>query len=423
MHKRFGYLPVVSQLHDANALEPLVGPYLSWLDSLGGERRSADDLHQDAPLLILVGTGGTERQILQLWVERPGVGAGPVILIAHPDHNSLAASLEVLARLQQEGAAGCVVFIDKPDDPSADGRLLAAVHDLEVDRALRASRLGLVGTPSDWLIASSPDARAVRTMWGPVVHNIQTATLREWLPAPDAALVNLEADAFVRDASRVAEPDLAQIREAVRVYLVLRRIVEAEELNALTVRCFDLVVKEQTTACYGLARLNDEGLIAGCEGDLVTTVGMLWVKLLLGQLPWMANVARVDEANDLMWLAHCTVPRTLVKEYAIRSHFESGLGVGIQGTFATGPMTLVRIGGASMEKIWIAEGNLVQTGDDEHLCRTQIQLQLDAGAVAELLRAPLGNHLVVVPGHHADRLRAWWKLVIQPRATNGKGNP
>ena len=34
------------------------------------------------------------------------------------------------------------------------------------------------------------------------------------------------------------------------------------------------------------------------------------------------------------------------------------------------------------------------------------------GTVGDLLRAPLGNHLVLVKGHHLTRLQAWWEMMI-----------
>jgi L-fucose isomerase-like protein len=172
------------------------------------------------------------------------------------------------------------------------------------------------------------------------------------------------------------------------------------------------VLNLETTGCFGLAELTDEGVIAGCEGDLVSTVGLLWAYKLLDEIPWMANPAQLDEAANAIWLAHCTVPRRMVESYRLRSHFESGLGVGIQGLLPTGPVTLLRIGGTEMRQLWLAEGKIVETGEAENLCRTQARVELTRGHVTDLLHAPLGNHLVLVPGHHADRLQAWWKMLI-----------
>jgi L-fucose isomerase-like protein len=190
-------------------------------------------------------------------------------------------------------------------------------------------------------------------------------------------------------------------------------VADQQNLDAITVRCFDLVLDLRTTGCFALAQLTDEGIIAGCEGDLVSTVGLLWAHELLGEIPWMANPAQLDADDNTLWLAHCTIPRTIVQDYCLRSHFESGLGVGIQGSLPTGPVTLLRIGGKGMERLWLAEGAITQTGDAEDLCRTQAEIQLArGGTVGDLLSAPMGNHLVLVAGHHLDRLQAWWEMVI-----------
>ena len=76
----------------------------------------------------------------------------------------------------------------------------------------------------------------------------------------------------------------------------------------------------------------------------------MWAHELLELTPWMANPAQLDPARNMLWLAHCTVPRSLVESYRLRSHFESGLGVGIQGALPAGPVTLLRIGGKKMDR-------------------------------------------------------------------------
>ncbi|MEA3340278.1 MAG: hypothetical protein U9R15_09955, partial [Chloroflexota bacterium] len=229
------------------------------------------------------------------------------------------------------------------------------------------------------------------------------------------------------------------LEDGARVYLGLRQLVERYTLSALTLRCFDLVIRLRTTGCLALAQLNDESVIAGCEGDLVSTLGMLWAYHLLGQIPWMANPARLNGADNKLWLAHCTVPRRLTRRYQLlgtaipmaryqllgtaipmaryrlRSHFESGLGAAIQGEIAPGPVTLLRIGGAGLERIWLAEGDLLRNGDAEDLCRTQVEIRLTQGSVSDLLRAPLGNHLVMVRGRYAGRLRSWWEAMLRPQ--------
>lgn len=187
----------------------------------------------------------------------------------------------------------------------------------------------------------------------------------------------------------------------------MRSLVREESLDALTVRRFDLLGASQATSCLALCVLSDDGVVAGCEGDLPSVVAMLWVRRLLGAACWMANPARLDPAGQMLTPAHCTVPRTMLTESRIDTHFESGLGRAVAGTLPTGPVTLVRIGGRDLDRLWLTEGELVASLAEPDLCRSQGTVRLDRGRVEDLLSDPLGNHLVLVPGRHTARLGAF----------------
>jgi L-fucose isomerase-like protein len=414
MSTEFRFLTVAPDfLVDEETVHAITGDYVAALRARGGVSWTEDELTDPAPLFLLVATGGTENVILQLQAAREShVPNAPVFLIAHPANNSLPAALEVLARLQQDGAQGRIFYLKSPEDETGLQQIAEAAQNLAVHRALQQARIGLLGDPSDWLVASMPGAATVQATWGPEVVPIAMDEITEQLEQISNDELRPTLDALKADATEIREPTEEEMRDVVRVQAALRHLVDKYDLDAVTVRCFDLVLNLETTGCFGLAELTDEGVIAGCEGDLVSTVGLLWAYKLLDETPWMANPAQLDEAANAIWLAHCTVPRRMVESYRLRSHFESGLGVGIQGLLPTGPVTLLRIGGTEMRQLWLAEGKIVETGEAENLCRTQARVELTRGHVTDLLHAPLGNHLVLVPGHHADRLQAWWKMLI-----------
>jgi len=416
MDTRFGYIPIAVTLESESETESLIERYAPALEQLGGARWPADALDEPVPLLLVILTGGTEQEALRLWANREASAPGePLSLLAHPGNNSLPAAMEVLAWLQQEGASGRILYLAGPDDREGLGRLEIAVRDLEVRTALQGARIGLVGEPSGWLVASTPDPAVLHGTWGPEVVSI---ALDELYGALQAVRIETAASLLrplVSGAAEVREPSPTELEDVVRVYVALRGLVQQHRLDAISLRCFDLVSELATTGCFAVAQLNDDGTIAGCEGDLVSTTGMLWAYKLLEEVPWMANPVQLNPAAGTLWLAHCTVPRCLVSRYWLRSHFESGLGVGLAGELPRGPVTLLRIGGKAMNQLWLAEGDVVRSGSAENLCRTQAEVQLTRGEVGDLLHAPLGNHLVCVRGHHMDRLRAWWKAMIAPR--------
>ena len=166
--RTFDFVTVGSPLHDAAALRLSLEPYLSALAGLGGREAGEEALPGAAPVAFVVATGGTEAEVLRLRALREAAAPGePLLLVTVPGHNSLPAALETLGRVRQEQGRGRIVHLASPDDAASLGRLSAALDDLRVLGRLGRSRIGLVGTPSDWLVASVPAAEAVREVWGP----------------------------------------------------------------------------------------------------------------------------------------------------------------------------------------------------------------------------------------------------------------
>lgn len=54
----------------------------------------------------------------------------------------------------------------------------------------------------------------------------------------------------------------------------LKEVICTNQLDAITLECFDMVNNHSVTACLALALLNSRGVVAGCEGDLVSLPGM-----------------------------------------------------------------------------------------------------------------------------------------------------
>lgn len=409
---RCSVLPVTAALHGHDVVAEALAELAAHLDTHELHVVSdVADASPDEPLTIFVVTGGTEQLVLDAWAQRQAIIAGePLVLLTRPEHNSLPAALEALARLQHDGARARIVMLHPGDDPDDRVDIEEVVHDVAVWHALHQARIGLVGTPSDWLVASVPLVEGVRRRWGTEIVDVSLSEVidrfEENIEAPIAVPVRLRARPH--DHS----PHPADIETAARVEPVLRDVVEERQLDAIAVRCFDLVTTAFTSGCLALSALNDRGVIAGCEGDVASTMGLLWTRSLTGRPGWMANPAGIDRTTGVIELAHCTVPLSMVEGYQLETHFESDLGVGIVGELPPGPVTLARLGGDELEHLWCADGQALVTPRREERCRTQLDVRIPPGAAGELLDHPLGNHLIVIYGHHADHLRAWWREMV-----------
>lgn len=400
----FTYIPVASGLHDEHSLAAATAAIHRALQSAGGIPAPAGAPPPgaaDIPFWF-VQTGGTEEEVMhRVAVWRAAGGTGPVLLLAHAGHNSLPASLEILARVRQVGSRGRIYLLrgDPATDAPALDALARTATAIEANRRLAADRIGQIGAPSSWLVASSHSADTVRARFGSTLVPISLDEIRafmareETVPPSPAELAAWNA---ATDRAGVSEDTY---RRSLALHRALKAAVEKHSLTALTVRCFDWVRQDCATGCLALALLADEGVSAGCEGDIPSILMLRWIQHLTGRPGWMANPADIRPAEGEIALAHCTVPLSLVRSHAFKTHFESGIGLGIDGTFPHGPVTLLRLGGSRLERFWGAEGEIAADTHADGQCRTQVLVRAAPSDLAPLLEDPLGNHLILAPGH------------------------
>lgn len=351
---------------------------------------------------ILILTGGVEREALKIASQMPS----PTLLIAHPGHNSLPASLEILARIRQDGGAGEILF-GTPQTIAVG--LQRELRIYSAWAALRFSRVGMIGDPSDWLIASDVDRAFLKGQLGIELVDIPIDELIDRVGATKAQRRHVSE--FTKHAEGIKEASKEEVSGSIAIYQALRDIVDNYRLSACTVRCFDLVERLQNTGCYALSRLNDENVIAGCEGDLQAMFSMYVGSLVSAKAAFMANIASIDPQERNLIIAHCTCPLSLSTSYMIRSHFESSLGVGIAAQIPPGPCTIFRLGGERLDRLFVREGTITGSLAREDLCRTQATISVD-GSLEPLLTSPLGNHHILISGHHRDTIERFFSRFL-----------
>ena len=188
------------------------------------------------------------------------------------------------------------------------------------------------------------------------------------------------------------------------IYEALKVIISQHQLQGFTLRCFDLLSTVKDTGCMPLARLNAEGYVAGCEGDVPAMLSMMIVRSLAGVSGFQANPAHINPETGEMLFAHCTIPLNMVERYELDTHFESGIGTGIRGFMKPGPVTIFKVSG-DLSRRFIAEGELIENQSKPDLCRTQQLIRLsDKSQTSYFLTNPIGNHHIILPGHLKELL-------------------
>lgn len=403
--KSIAIYTLTSELHDEQAVGAVTREFLESL-SIEYDFRGSDyaDFGSYPLSLIFVRTGGTEGIFRRLLPTLP-IGKGEKFyLLSSGKSNSLAASMEILSYLQQNDLQGEILHGD-PGYISRRINMLAQVESAR--RKLRACRLGVVGEPSDWLISSYADKDKVREYLGIELIDIPMQELLDTIAATPI-------DPTSAPSMQISSPDdnvpkeLA-IRQALpgahQIYLALKTIVDRYQLQGFTLRCFDLLTAVRNTGCMALARFNSEGIVAGCEGDVPAMLSMMIAQVLTGMSGFQANPARINPETGELLFAHCTIPFNMVEHYELDTHFESGIGVGIRGYMKEGPVTIFKVSG-DLSRCFIEEGELVRNQAQPDLCRTQQIIRLsDPSKAHYFLTKPIGNHHVIMRGHHKRLLQ------------------
>ena len=361
-----------------------------------GEDFSAYGSH-DAEL-IYVRTGGTENAFKAVFPRL----AGPVRLLTSGASNSLAASMEILSFLRQNGREGEILH---GSAAYIAERIAALSRASRARRRLQGSRAGVVGRPSDWLIASEPDRAAVKERLGIELVDIP---IEELITEIHSGLCEGPSGFPLKSVKHSVNRKVTQkvFDGALDIYSALKRLIDRYELSAVTVRCFDLLEAVGNTGCIALALLNAEGIPAGCEGDIPTLLTMCVSNALFDVPGFMANPSRMDPSTGEMIFAHCTVPLNMLRNYSYDTHFESGIGVAVKGELPEGPVTLFKMA-PGLDRCFTAEAGLIKNLSEKSLCRTQVLLRLEDRSLCRdyFLKDPIGNHHVIIPGHRAQEIR------------------
>ena len=343
--------------------------------------------------VIFIRTGGTEGKFKSVLHKVKGY----VRLLTSGMCNSLAASMEILSYLRQQGRQGEILH----------GSSSYIVQHLRIDyqveqslKQLKGVRLGVIGKPSDWLISSEVDREVVREKLGVEFVDIPIEELHDAYQSVDVDSASWKAlmeTEVVRDFDKHHSPCLTQYKEgAFKLYMGLKQLVDRYQLKGFTLRCFDMLSLVHNTGCMALAMFNAQGIPACCEGDTPALLTMTIGQALLGYAGFQANPSRINVDTDEITFAHCTVPLNMVHSYSYDTHFESGIGIGIKGEFEEGKMTIAKIAG-DLSRSWFCETDLVANLSERNLCRTQIVLR-GQGFADYFLTHPIGNHHIIFGG-------------------------
>ena len=391
---KLNLVPLYSFLHKNN--KKAINDDLLFIDEINNFLADEDLLlmenAKDALFdVILIGSGGTEA----LFLKRLEDFKEPLVILSTSRNNSLPAALEIKTYLENKNKL-CFLLSGEENHIASMLKHIATI--ISAYHNLKDNNLGVIGGASSWLIASPIEPKVIYTNFKMNVVKIKMTELYDLIDEIEGEMLDQKEIPHSNELINKYQ-DKEVIHQALVIYVALKRLVKKYDLKGLTIKCFDLLKKYNNTACLALALLNEEGITAGCEGDIFSLLTMHVVNALTGRSSFMANPSKFNYEDNSILLAHCTVPLNMTSSYSLTTHFESGLGIGVRGEMPEGRVTICKIApDYSLENCVCLPANIKDNPHLEGYCRTQITVALNDDGLLELLKASFGNHLIVSYG-------------------------
>jgi L-fucose isomerase-like protein len=362
-------------------------------------------------LVVLVGTF-TQDPVMTNLIQNVRV---PVVLWAVPEvalrrppggpseSGGLVGVIMNASALSKMGMRFKVIF-GEPADQEAFGRLRNTIEAVRVLKALRTSRVGLVGYHSPGFYDGSVDEVALKQHVGTELVHIDLSELNtamQKIAESDAKKTHEEL------SNRIVDLTLEERIRDGRIFLGLKQLVESNKLDAVAVKCWPEL---SFSSCFALSRLSDAGIPGGCEGDVNATVTMLMLQRLTGQSIFLCDVFHLDEKKNTILTYHCGASGASLAptkgDVIIRKH-PLGCGATVEFPIKSGRVTIARLGNlAGKYRMFISSGEALPT---EQIVRgNPLEVRLDAG-VGEFLDTVtskgIEHHLLIVHGDWSETLQ------------------
>ena len=264
--------------------------------------------------------------------------------------------------------------------------VVEAVKCFECIRKLRSSAILRVGT------GFGCTEKGVQDVFGTKVIPIKYEQLNDAYNGADKAEVKKWADKWISEAEKVVEPSREEIEKSGAMYLAMKKLMDENKAQAITVNCLGGFYggKIKAYPCLGFFQLNNDGLVGACESDLKSTITMLIMGYLTGRPGYISDPV-IDTSKNQIIYAHCVAtnrvygPGGKANPYHIRNHSEDRKGAAVRSLMPLGEMTTSLEFDPDKKEIIIHRAKTVENIDEDKACRTKLAAE-PVGDMNKLLR-------------------------------------
>jgi hypothetical protein len=255
--------------------------------------------------------------------------------------------------------------------PTSDWSEIEKVVSLmRVPAWMKRTRIIAIGRPNGTPIACAGEE--IKRRLGAELVVIPNEKLMDMHKAVDPQAAVKEAEEYwISQAKKIVEPTRPEIIESARMYLAVKELMIKERAQAIcSVHCMG-----NPRGCLTFSKLNDQGLVGACEGDIDSTLTML-IFAYAFRVPGFITDPVIDTAKNAMIHFHCTSATKLDgpggkrMPFTIRTQTDSRGGVALQVENRIGqPVTCAKL--VNLNTMLVCPGKIIETSTSPLACRTQ----------------------------------------------------
>lgn len=241
---------------------------------------------------------------------------------------------------------------------------------LRVPAWMKQSRILVVGTGKG--TKSAITAETVKKKLGAELVPIKNEQILEAMKSIDAKAAEAEAEQYwIGQARKIVEPTRDKIIESARMYLAVRAMMKEQRAQAITSsHCMG-----NPRCCLTFSKLNDQGCVGACEGDVDSTLTMLVFAYAFGA-PGFISDPVVDTSKNALIHFHCTSctkmagPGSKRMPFTMRDQTDTKGGVALEVQYPLGQaVTCAKL--INLDTMLCSTGEIIGTSTDPNACRTQ----------------------------------------------------
>ena len=276
---------------------------------------------------------------------------------------------------------------------------------------LRGAKVGVIGRRTEGMTPTAVDEVEIMRLFGVQLVHFGFDELLEMaakVSDQDAQQVWQGISARAAQVSSKPSDGLASMKN----YLAARKLVKERRFQALTIGSYP---RCQGTMCLPIALLNDEGIPAGCEGDINSTLSMLLMSYLSDAPIHFGEMLALDPADNTIVTSHCGAGAPSLADsvgFTLCPVRLANDGVCIRYPARTGPVTYVNlVGRKGNYRLCAFEGQAVTTGMVFEGNPLKFQLKTPLSTIFQRTADHgFGHHWMTGYGHFNEILRAFCQL-------------